>query len=97
MFLVYNDDLNPRKGGSFSMPDINPNDMYLKHFENSLYLTFIHTNSQDFHEKHRAAKELEIAARKMKYWERMQTFDLPTLVPRLEAAKAVWKTDARRK
>lgn len=48
---------------------------WLKHLENSLYLTFLAKNETDFANRARAMKELEIADRKMSHWRRHPNWD----------------------
>lgn len=47
---------------------------YMRHYENSLFLTFM-SNNGTLDEKHQAKKEMEICERKMKYWERQPHFN----------------------
>ena len=74
---IFYDDGNA-KGGSFNpsaMRAMNPNSAWANHSYNHFVLTHISRSSPDPREKMQAIKELDIAERKMKFWERQAGFD----------------------
>lgn len=72
MGLIYEE--NPvRMAGSFNPAKCNANDQWLKHFKNSLYLSFMLKHGNRV-ERHQASKELVICERKMAYWSRQPHF-----------------------
>lgn len=86
--LVY--EQNPeRRDGAFDPMRCNAVKCYMRHFNNSLYLTFMLANGTTT-EKHDASKELEICERKMKYWERQPHFDEHEADLKRVAAKKRW-------
>jgi len=65
-----NSDFNP----SF-LKRLNPNSQWANHSYNHFVLQHIAKTTKDFRERTDARNELEIAERKMKYWERHPSFD----------------------
>lgn len=55
---------------------INPNSVWATHSYNHFVLSHIVKSSDDAKERFTALNELEIAEKKMKYWERNPKFDL---------------------
>lgn len=74
MILCYQDNEVRRGSGAFRAEDYDANHMICKHLENYFFLKFILAKSDDFVEKHRASKELDICERKMNYWKRQANF-----------------------
>ena len=71
-------DLGNAKRGDFDanlIKRMNPNSAWANHSYNHFVLTHIFRNSPDTREKIQAGQELEIAERKMKFWERQSGFD----------------------
>ena len=72
MGICYN--LSDKKSGSFGFNpyEYSGSKQYAKHFGNLCYLSFIANNrGSSFAEKYQAEKEMIVAKRKMKYWERV--------------------------
>lgn len=74
MILCYQDNEIRRSSKPFYPEDYDANHMICKHLENYFFLKFILMKSDDFVEKHRASKELDICERKMNYWKRQKNF-----------------------
>lgn len=55
---------------------MNPNTQWSNHSYNHFVLTHISNTSENFNERAQARKEMEIAERKMKFWERHPDFDI---------------------
>lgn len=89
MGLVYND--NEVKGnGYFDINKFDPNRMWLVHYRNSLYLSFMLANG-NMVERHQASKELVICEHKMKFWARDHRFSHDQSLIDAEKAKREWK------
>lgn len=89
--LIYEE--NPVYGKPFdrsSLYRINATAQALKHFENSLYLTFMQQNG-DAKEKRDAGRELSIAAKKIDFWKKMPSFDHDEFVRGCERVKKSWR------
>lgn len=71
--FFYSDEGGPHNG-SFNVGQLDPTAQYIKHFENSLFLTFMAVNGTLI-EKHQASKELAICEKKMKFWKKFHSFD----------------------
>jgi hypothetical protein len=54
---------------------MNPNSQWANHSYNHIVLNHIIKTSKDFNERQQARKEIEIAERKMKFWERHPDFE----------------------
>ena len=67
MSIVYETE-QIRTGGFFNPTKMNPVKQWAKHYDNYLYLKFIHDNTKDWKEKRQANKEIQIAQTKMDYW-----------------------------
>lgn len=87
--IVYSDN-EGGKGGTFNPNKFNPNTMYAKHLENHHYLNFILHASKDAREKIQAGKEIDTAAKKMKYWSRHPEFSQKQAETDHSAAKKRW-------
>lgn len=71
-------DLGNAKNSDFNPSLIwkmNPNSQWANHSYNYIALEHIAKASNDFNERQQARKELEIAQRKMKFWERHPDFE----------------------
>lgn len=71
-------DLGNAKNSDFNpslFKRLNPSSQWANHSYNHIVLTHIAKASTDFNERAQARKELEIAERKMNYWERFAGFD----------------------
>lgn len=90
MPIIYSDE---RHDGPPSVPyhRWNANKGWLKHYENSLTLTFIVHATKDRVEKAQAQKELDIADRKMKFWENHPNFEKAVVIRGAEELKRKWK------
>lgn len=75
-FIFYKSD--NAKNGSFDisrLKTMNPNSKWAEHSYNHMILDHIARATKDVKERAQASRELEIAVRKMKYWERHPEFD----------------------
>lgn len=54
---------------------MNPNSQWANHSYNHFVLNHIYKTTQDVKERNQAYKEIEIAERKMKFWERHPDFE----------------------
>ncbi len=87
MFIIYNDAAT-KKGGRIKMEDADAVSYYMTHYCNMLKLDWIAKRSETpFADKYQARKELLIAERKMKFWERHANFDVVMVRRACEAAK----------
>jgi hypothetical protein len=72
---IFYDDGNAKNSFNYGMiKKLNPNSQWANHSYNHLVLKHIYSNSPDTREKIQAAKELEIADRKMAFWARQPGF-----------------------
>jgi hypothetical protein len=90
MSICYSDDRQPFTG-SFNFRAADSTARYLEHYSNSLLLTVMVREARDFSEKKQALKELDIAERKMKFWERQENFDRARMVRGCQELKDQWK------
>jgi len=72
---IFYDDGNAKGGFHIDIKRMNPNSQWANHSYNHFVLKHIYMNSPDTREKIQAAKELEIAERKMTFWERQSRFN----------------------
>jgi len=84
MFILYSDKKSEGDFSWGSVSRLNPNSCWATHYYNRVVLAHISRATKDFNEKQQAEKEIEIADRKMKFWERMDGFIL-------DSAKAIVK------
>lgn len=91
LFYADSEDVASRKGG-FSIADADPNRMMQNHIEAEFYLTFILTNSGNFHEKHQAQKELDIAQKKIKFWRKHPEYSQDEEMKFRNIEKRRWNT-----
>lgn len=89
MFIIYSDDTGS-KGGGFDISKLDPVAMYLKHYDNYLFLSFILNKSKDVLEKKRASKELGMCEKKMEYWKHKVGFEKARMVSGVEERKKIW-------
>lgn len=71
-------DLGNAKNSNFNpsiLGKLNPNSQWANHSYNHIVLQHIVKASKDFNERQQARKEIEIAERKMTFWERFGSFD----------------------
>ena len=90
MALVYSDESSNGDGAAFDPTRCDAVKLYMKHYNNALYLTFMLSNGTTV-EKHEASKEMVICERKMKYWERQPHFCTEEANRQRIAAKKLWK------
>ncbi len=77
MAIFYDQGNAKNKDFNFGMiQKMNPNSNWANHSYNHFVLTHIAKNSDNFNERAQARKEIEIAERKMKFWERHPDFEL---------------------
>lgn len=74
----------------FSIVKLHPTACWKKHLDNYFYLRFILDRSDDRDERWVANKELQIAEKKMKYWEKMPEFDKDQAQAYLQKLKKTW-------
>jgi len=87
MILIYGD---PETSGFKGNPaQINANRAARNHFENSMFLSFMLLKGT-FIEKGRAAKELDICERKIKYWKSRSDFVEDTFTEDCVKIKKKW-------
>jgi len=89
MSLVYDDQPAPTRFG-FDASKVNPNKMWLTHYNNSLYLGFMLQNGTMI-ERHQASKELKICDRKMAFWARDSRLRHAQSLEDAAKAKRSWK------
>lgn len=90
MSFIYSDTKEPFSG-SIDFTRINATKKYLEHYENLLQLEFIANNTANRVERAQCEKEMDIARRKMSYWERMPNFSREEMVLGCAKAKEKWK------
>lgn len=88
MSLIYNEN-EPKSSGRFDINKFNPNKMWLTHYKNSLFLTFMMING-DFTERVQATREMIICDRKMAFWKRDSRFDHKQMITDATKAKKEW-------
>lgn len=71
--FIYSDHSEPFTG-NVDFTKMNASKKYLAHYDNLLTLEFILANSKDRNERCQVEKEMAIARRKMKFWERMPNY-----------------------
>jgi hypothetical protein len=62
-------------GGPINFDRVDATKSYLNHYQNFLTLDFIAQKSKDGREKAEARAEMQIAERKMKFWQRQVRYD----------------------
>ena len=72
-YIVY--DSGPYDGPRLNLSKMDATRQWLKHFSNSVLLTRIAQSPRDLEHKMQALRELDIAERKMRYWERQSSYD----------------------
>jgi cell division FtsZ-interacting protein ZapD len=87
--LMYPDN-QPFDYGRFSVTKLYPTSCWKKHLDNYFYLRFLFEHSDDRSERLVANKEMQIAEKKMKYWERMPDFDKEEADAYLQKLKKTW-------
>lgn len=91
--LVYETDRLDTGRKSFGgISNLDPNVMYLKHYENLMYLTFIANRSESIIEKFQAQKELVVCERKLEFWKKKHGFDLKLVADRCVNIKKTWNS-----
>lgn len=75
MAIFYDEGNAKNSNFNINISRMNPNTQWANHSYNWIVLEHISKASTDFHEKAQARKEMEIAERKMKFWERQPKFD----------------------
>lgn len=88
MALIYSEE--PFTGNAAMFHRINPNNAWKKHYENYLYLQFMQQRG-DRLERLQATKELDIAEKKMKYWENRPNFDKSLSLRDAEKLNRMWR------
>ena len=89
MKLVY--DENPPRSSNFGfLKNLNATKQALRHFENSLYLTFM-MQKGNFAERAQASRELTIAEKKVEYWKKQKSFDREEFLRGCEKLKNSWQ------
>lgn len=63
---------------------------YLIHYGNELLLTFLANHSDDRIERAQAAKEIEIAQRKQKFWRAHHNYDHAVALRAIDKLKKEW-------
>lgn len=85
--ILYNDD----ERGPFRpelVSRLDPTAIYLHHYKNMLFLSFIATASDQWQEKRQAEKEIKICQRKLDYWYRLA--DIERLTRGTDKLKKQW-------
>ena len=88
--FIYSDSQEPFQG-TIDFTRVNSTKQYLKHFDNLLTLEFISKNTTDRGERCQCEREMEIARRKLRYWERMPNFSKDDRVRGISQLKEKWK------
>lgn len=89
--IIYSDTNEPFTG-KCPYDRMNANNIYLKHYGNLLFLQFMANSpiaTRD--EKHRAAKEMLVAERKMKWATQHPNYDQHTCLLGVQELKRQWK------
>lgn len=74
---------------------MNASTVYLKHFENLMFLEFVSRNPvTTFSEKRQAEKEIEICRKKLVWWKRHPLFDEKIVESGTTKIKKDWKDAA---
>lgn len=90
--MIYSDKSQAPMTAPFDPLRCNANKHFLTHYDNHLYLKFMEQMGTAA-EKRQARAELEICARKMKYWERQPHFNQAEALREQQARRRAW--DAR--
>jgi hypothetical protein len=88
MSLIYSEQREPFTG-AVDFHKLNAVKGYLRHYENLLYLTFMHQNGTTA-EKMQAAKELTICERKLKWWQNHPNYDAKEALRGVNSLKSAW-------
>jgi len=90
-FFIYSDS----NSGPFNyarMKCIDPTNAWKQHLSNYFYLRFILDKSDDRVEKWQANKEMQIAERKMAFWEKSPDFKKDVAQQYRDQQKKVWNS-----
>lgn len=88
MGIIYNETLDKFKG---DLSALDPNVCYMIHFRNLMYLNFIFENTTDWIEKNQANKEIQIATKKMLFWQKRNGFDQKEVNNEMEMERRKWR------
>lgn len=89
MAICYSENTD-RDGIKIDLDRINAVKMYLKHYYNLMYLSFIAEKSDSFSERVQANNEIAICRRKLAYWERHKNYILEEALRGVERIKKEW-------
>lgn len=94
MYFLYPDNelrtpFNPRTAVPYDKQKATDN--WMRHFDNSLYLTFILKNDPDRNERAQAQKELAVCERKMDHWKRHPNWDTLEAGRKAEESRKLWQ------
>lgn len=87
--FIYSDHSEPFQG-NVDFTRMNSTRQYLKHFDNLLTLEFISKNTTDRNERVQCEKEMAIARRKLRFWERMPNFCKDEMLRGIMELKQKW-------
>ena len=89
MFIVYSEERNALHH-PVKYHNLNATGAYINHYNNSLLLSFIARESDNFAEKAQARKELAMAEKKMDHWKKHPNFNAEEVQRMCEKLKADW-------
>ena len=78
--------------GKVNLASLDPVIMYMKHYENFLFLSFMSENGTVL-ERKQALIEINIAKRKMKFWSKSPKFDSQRMLDLRTTANKKWNKD----
>lgn len=78
-----------RFGSGFQV-NVDPTRLYLNHYSNYLYLTFLASKSTDRMERLQALKEIVICERKLEFWKRKPKFNMEKALLEIVELKKQW-------
>jgi len=88
---VYGDDVGTGRGyGGQSYHSMDATKHWARHYDNHLYLDFIHKHDKDPKSRAQARKEMDIAQKKMDHWKRHPNWDRDKAHDYATKAKQKW-------
>ncbi len=93
MYFCYPDDPGSAGKGNFSMPDLDPNMMFLKHFDNWLFLNQVLKVDPSLINRFQATKELKMCEKKLDWWANRHGFKFTLVESEMKSKKKLWNLD----
>jgi hypothetical protein len=92
-FIAAYADEGPKSKSDFSIPDLDPHFMYMKHYENYMLLQLVLKNDPSLVNRFQATKEIAVCERKLEWWSNRYEFDIQNVFQPCIEMKKLWKLD----